>query len=134
MKNVGISCAALVIIATMTATTFAADLAVSKATLTSMGLGKMQLLSDNDGLAIRGMGTSASVWGEGTATFDKGPFYATETTGYKASASHHKGSSSAEGKNLAFAGKVRIDAGCECRLSIHVVGAVAGGFSSASAH
>ena len=46
----------------------AAD-AVSKSTLSSMGFSSMQVISDNDGLAVRGKGTSASVWGESTANY-----------------------------------------------------------------
>ena len=60
MKNFAFACAAVMLFA---ATAKAGDLAVSKSTLGSMGLGSMQQMSDNDGLAVRGKGTQASVWG-----------------------------------------------------------------------
>jgi hypothetical protein len=128
MKNVGIVCAALVVIVSMVASASAAD-HVSKSTLSSMGLGSMQLISDNDGLAIRGMGTSASVWGESTANY----LGQTSTNGYQASSSHHHGDSSAEGKNLSVAGTVQVKFH-NGNLSVRANLGVAGGFSSASAH
>jgi hypothetical protein len=102
---------------------------VSKSTLSSMGLGSMQLMSDNDGLAIRGKGTSASVWGEGTANY-KGQ---TSTNGYAASSSHHHSSSSAVGANISVAGTVKINANSN-GLSVHANLGVAGGASFAAAH
>ena len=112
-----------------------------------MGLGSMRVLSDNEGLAIRGMGTSASVWGESTANF----LGQTSTNGYWASASHWHGSSSAKGKNFSFAGIVHIEVGDPdggnnlptlngtnnhnggSGFSLRAVLGVAGGFSSAYA-
>lgn len=76
---------------------------VSKSTLGSLGLGSMQQLSDNDGLTVRGKGTSASVWGQSTANFHGGN---TSTNGYEAAASHRHGSSTAAGANLSAAGVV----------------------------
>ena len=63
--NVRIFSAATLVLCALVASASAGE--ISKSTLSSMGLGSMQQLSDNDGLAIRGMGTSAAVWGEGTA-------------------------------------------------------------------
>ena len=129
MKNFGIVCGALVVIVSMVASASAAD-HVSKSTLSSMGLGSMQLISDSDGLAIRGMGTSASVWGSSTANYYGGQ---TSSNGYDAAASHRHGGSSAEGKNLSFAGKVSIKYNHH-GLSVRANLGVAGGFSSASAN
>lgn len=125
--NVRIFSAATLVLCALVASASAGE--INKSTLKNMGLGSMQQLSDNDGLAIRGKGTSASVWGEGTATYQG----QTSTNGYQAAASHRHGSSSAEGKNVSFAGianvKVNND-GFRVRATL----GVAGGFSSASAH
>ena len=88
--------AAAVLFAGMIASASAGERAasVSKSTLGSMGLGGMHQMSDNDGLAVRGKGTSASVWGSGIATIHG---TATQTSGYSASASHPFGSASANG-------------------------------------
>jgi hypothetical protein len=53
MKSIALAGAVLVLLA---ATAQAGDKAVSKSTLTSMGLGSMQLMTDQDGLAVRGQG------------------------------------------------------------------------------
>ncbi len=126
MKNLGIVCAALVIAASLVASASAADRAVSKSTLSSMGLSSMQQLSDADGLAIRGKGTSASVWGQSTANFLGGQ---TSTNGYQASASHYHSSSSAVGGSISFAGVAVVS-----NNGFLFVGGVAGGASFASAH
>ena len=55
MKNVLIASCALVLV-TLAATASAGE-AISLATLGDMGLGGMQQLSDNDGMAVRGKGT-----------------------------------------------------------------------------
>ena len=128
MKKFTIACAALVVVASMAVSAKAAD-AVSKSTLSSMGFGSMQPISDTDGLAIRGKGTSASVWGSSTADY-RGQ---TSTNGYAADASHRHGPSSAEGKNLSVAGTVKIHYNSN-GLSVKANLGVAGGFSSASAH
>ena len=83
MKKFTIACAALVVVASMAASASAAD-AVSKSTLSSMGFSSMQQISDTDGLAIRGKGTSASVWGESTVAY-RGQ---NAVNGYEAAASH----------------------------------------------
>ena len=129
MKKFTIACAALVVFASMVASASAADRAVSKATLTSMGLGSMQQLSDNDGLAIRGKGTSASVWGEGTARIGN----QTSTNGYQASSSRHHGPSSAGGQNISYAAKLRFTVTDSSYTVSGKVG-IAGGSSSAYAH
>jgi len=128
MKNVVLACAALVVLAGMVASASAAE-RVSKSTLSSMGLGSMQLMSDSDGLAIRGKGTSASVWGEGTANY-RGQ---TSTNGYHASSSHYSGSSSAVGANISVAGTVKVNVDSS-GFSVRANLGVAGGASFASAH
>jgi hypothetical protein len=136
MKNVALACAALVVLAGMVASASAAERTVSKSTLSSMGLGSMQLMSDNDGLAIRGKGqmgggsgTSASVWGEGTANY-RGQ---TSTNGYQASSHHSSGPSSAVGGNISVAGTVKVYVNNN-GFSVHANLGVAGGASFASAH
>ena len=129
MKKYTIACAALVVVASMAVSAKAAD-AVSKSTLSSMGFGSMQLISDTDGLAIRGKGTVASVWGESTANY-RGQ---TSTNGYSATASWANAPSSARGKNLSVAGTVKINYNQVNGLSVSAKLGVAGGFSSASAN
>lgn len=125
--NVQILSAALVALTALVASASAGE--VSKSTLAGMGLGSMQQMSDNDGLAIRGKGTNASVWGEGTANYQG----QTSTNGYVAEAKHRHGSSSALGKNVSFAGIAKVKYNSD-GLSIRATLGVAGGFSSASAH
>jgi hypothetical protein len=127
MKKFAIACAALVVVASMAVSAKAAD-AVSKSTLSSMGFSSIQLISDNDGLAVRGKGTSASVWGESTANH-KGQ---TSTNGYAADSSHRKGSSGAVGANLSVAGTVKVKYNSN-GLSVKANLGVAGGFSGAKA-
>ena len=102
MKSLAIATALLV--AGLVGSASAAD--VSKSTLQNMGFGNVTVMSDVDGLAIRGKGTSASVWGEGTANYTNHNGSNTSTNGYSAGASHHYGSSTANGSNLSFAGNV----------------------------
>jgi hypothetical protein len=123
MKKFAISCVAAMLVAGMVGSASAAD-SVPTSTLASMGFGSAHQMSDNDGLTVRGMGTSASVWGTSTAT--KGDN--TSTNGYAAAASHHHGSSTANGKNLSFAGSV---SGSPNSIHFHIN--VAGGSSSAFA-
>jgi len=100
MKSFQIVCAALVVLAASAVSASAADRAISKSTLASMGLSSMQTLSDNDGLAIRGKGTYANVWGSGTAIL----FGSGQTSGYNAGAAHNHGSSLAVGGNVNVVG------------------------------
>ena len=62
MKNLGILCAALVLVAGMVASASAAErtASVSNSALASMGMGSMQVMTDHDGLAIRGKGCQQS--------------------------------------------------------------------------
>ena len=60
MKNLTVICSAIVICAGIAADASAAERAVSvpKSTLASMGFASAHQLSDSDGLAVRGKGTS----------------------------------------------------------------------------
>ncbi len=99
MKKLAIICVAAVLFAGMVGSVSAAE-RVPASTLASMGFSSVHQISDVDGLAVRGKGTSAGVWGQSTAVF--GPN--TSSNGYSASASHHYGSSTANGSNSSFAG------------------------------
>jgi hypothetical protein len=106
MKNLCIICAALALVAGFAVSASAADLnSVPTATLTSMGFGGVELLSDNDGLAVRGKGTSASVWGVSGAIYHDRNGGAAAANGYQASSSHRRGSSLAVGGSESYAGK-----------------------------
>ena len=122
-----VCCAAAVILAGFVASASAGE--ISKSTLKSMGLGGMQQLSDSDGLAVRGKGTSASVWGQGTANFFGGT---TSTNGYAAAADHHHSSSFAAGGNISVAGVVG-GVGGSGGFVVGGIVAVAGGASFAYA-
>ena len=131
MKNVAIICAALVIFAGIAATVSAGERAVSvpKSTLTSMGFNSAHQLSDSDGLAVRGKGTSAAVMGTSTVNYSGRSGDATSTNAYMASADSHRSSSSANGSSLSFAGNV---SGSVHHVHFNVI--FAGGNASASAH
>jgi hypothetical protein len=90
----------------------------------------MQLISDNDGLAVRGMGTYANVWGQGTAEY-RGQ---TSTNGYEAGASHRRSESAASGSSLSYAGTVKVRYSSGHGLSVRASLGVAGGSSTAAAH
>jgi len=128
MKCFAFACAVLV--AGLVGSASAAD--VSKSTLAAMGFGNATIMSDVDGLEIRGKGTSASVWGEGTANYTNRNGSNTSTNGYQAAASHHHGSSEAYGSNKSFAGNAKGyigDSGRHIKFSVNF----AGGNSSAFA-
>src|SRR5262245_9127130 len=69
MRSVAMACVGLMLLASMAS---AGERAVSKSTLHNMGLGGMKQLSDDAGLAVRGKGTSAHVWGGSTANWTIG--------------------------------------------------------------
>ena len=92
---------------------FAADNQVADQTLAKMGLGSMQSMSDNDGLAVRGKGTSAHVWGSSTANWYGGQ---TANNNYEAGASWLGASSNAVGKSFSFAGKLQISGAADPTL------------------
>jgi hypothetical protein len=139
MKYVAIACA-LVLFAASTAA--AGDLAVPRSTLGSMGLGSMNHLSDNDGLAIRGMGTFAGVSGSSHAKWvvgggPHGPSAVQESTNnYEAGAQWIGKRSSAGGESFSFAGKVEVQFASDptgSQLAVHAIGGIAGGSAKAFA-
>jgi hypothetical protein len=136
MRSFVLASAILMLLA---ATAAAGELAVSKSTLSDMGLGGMQSMTDSDGLAVRGKGTFASVWGGSKATF---PGQSSENH-YEAGAQWLGKGSSAGGNSLSFAGAVQIDFAAEAAfpppyaaavLQIHAVGGIAGGGANAWAN
>jgi hypothetical protein len=137
MRSFAFACAAIMLFA---ATASAADLAVSKSTLGSMGLGSMQILSDDDGQAVRGKGTFANVWGGSQANWHGGQ---SSTNAYEAGAAWLGKGSSAGGNSLSFAGKVEINFAAEAAfpppyaaavLQIHAAGGISGGGANAWAN
>jgi hypothetical protein len=131
MKTLAFVFAAVMLLA---ATASAGELAVSKSTLNHMGLGGMQTMSDTDGSAVRGKGTSASVLGFSTAAWPPGAFSA---NGYTASSSKvGPVPSGASGNSLSFAGQVGVAFDADptgFSLSVLAVGGVSGGGASAFA-
>ena len=133
MKNILFASCALVLFGCLISTASAGELAVSKSTLGNMGLGSMQVLSDTDGLAVRGKGTFAGVWGSSTALWQA----STATNNYEAGAQWVNKSSLAHGESFSFAGNVQatfLQDPTGSALSIQVIGAIAGGSARASAH
>ena len=130
MKNVVIACFVLMLFA---ATASAADLAVSNSTLGNMGLGSMQVMSDTDGLAVRGKGVSAAVWGGSQAQFRNS--YASNN--YEASSSWLGDvGARATGDSLSFAADIQVLFAADptgFALQVAVAGAVAGGSANARA-
>jgi hypothetical protein len=131
MKSFAIACSVLMLFA---ATTSAADLAVSKSTLGSMGLASMAQMSDSDGLAVRGKGVSASVWGGSQAQFD-GQF----SQNFYEAAAQWQGpvGAHAQGGSLSFAADFQVEFLADptgFSLGVAAIGGIAGGGAFASAH
>ena len=130
MKSFAFACAALTLFA---ATASAGELAVSDSTLGNMGLGSMQPMSDTDGLAVRGKGVSAAVWGGSQAQFG----YSSSTNNYEAGASWvGPVGANANGNSLSFAADIQVLFAADptgFALQVAVNGAIAGGSASASA-
>ena len=74
--------------------------AVAPETLRAMGIGQMQPLSDEAGLAVRGKGTFAGVWGSSQAQWGG----QSSSNNYSAGASWLGKGSSATGSSLSYAG------------------------------
>jgi hypothetical protein len=131
MKNVTTICAALVIFVGIAVTASAGERAVfvSKSTLASMGFASAHQLSDTDGLAVRGKGTSAGVVGTSYANFDGRHGGATSTNADIALADHYRSDSSVNGSSLSFAGNV---SGSVHHVHFNVI--FAGGNATAAAH
>jgi hypothetical protein len=98
MKKFAIACAVAVLGFSLANSVSAGE--ISKSNLGSMGLGSMQSISDNEGLLVRGKGTTATVWGISSARY----FGASSSNGYFASSHHHRGSALAVGANASVAG------------------------------
>jgi hypothetical protein len=130
MKNFLFASCALVC---LVSTAAAADLAVSKSTLGNMGLSSMQSMSDADGLAVRGKGTFAGVWGSSTALWQA----SSATNNYEAGAQWVNKPSFAKGESMSFAGNIEatyLQDPTGSALSVHVIGAIAGGSAKSFAH
>lgn len=137
MKTFAIGCAALMMLA---ATASAADLAVSKSTLSSMGLGAMQTMSDDEGVAVRGKFTFATVWGSSSANW----FGQSSNNNYAAGAGHLGNTgSSAGGNSLSGAGNVGFflvlegsfpPGSISGAFGVGAVGGLSGGFANAWAN
>jgi hypothetical protein len=136
MKTFAFGCAALMLLA---ATASANDLAVSKSTLGSMGLGAMQTMSDEEGTTVRGKATFANVWGGSQANW----FGQSSNNNYNAGAAWLGKGSSAGGNSLSAAGTVFVGLNVEAsfpplmvgaQLSVRVAGGISGGFANAWAN
>jgi hypothetical protein len=105
-----IVCAAAVLVASMFTAVSAGELAgaVPATTLSSMGFGSLDVMSDDAGLAVRGKGTYAAVWGRSSANYNNNAGANSSSNNYAAGASHHHGSSSAVGGSLSFAGTASV--------------------------
>jgi hypothetical protein len=103
-----------------------APAAVGSQTLSAMGLGGMEKMSDEAGLKVRGKGTFAGVWGGSSASY-KGQ---SATNNYEAGSNWNHKSSFANGGSLSFAGKAQAQFGADptgAALSISAKGGFAGG-------
>jgi hypothetical protein len=101
MKNFRMVCVAAVLTLGVSVAASAADRAVSKAGLNKMGLGSMSVLSDKEGVAVRGKGSFAFAAGSASSQLFNGPV----STGiYAAGASHNNGTSSASGSAISVTG------------------------------
>jgi hypothetical protein len=134
MKNVLIASCSLVLFGCLISTASAGEpAAISKSTLSNMGLGSMQMLSDADGMAVRGKGTFAGVWGSSTALWQA----STATNNYEAGSNWVKAPALAKGESMSFAGNIDVsylqDGMGNSQLSLNIIGAIAGGSAKASA-
>jgi hypothetical protein len=131
MKTFAFGCAALMMLA---ATASANELAVSKSTLGSMGLGAMQTISDSEGMTVRGKATFAAVWGGSSANW----FGQSSNNNYAAGAAHFGNTpASAGGNSLSGAGVVGfflIGGGGGGAFGIGAIGGISGGFANAWAN
>ena len=103
MKKYSMILAAVVLVAAMAGTAAAAD-HVAKSTLSSMGFGSASIMSDTDGLAVRGKGTYAYAWGQSTANYSNRNGSNTSYNGYDVGATNKYRSSTAVGANVSVAG------------------------------
>jgi hypothetical protein len=135
MKTFALGCAALMMLA---ATASASDLAVSKSTLGSMGLGSMRTVSDTEGATIRGKFTFATVWGGSSANW----FGQSSNNNYASGAAHLGVTpASAGGNSLSGAGVVGFflvggggGGGGGVAFGLGAIGGISGGFANAWAN
>jgi hypothetical protein len=108
MKNLLILGAAALLVAGLASTVSAGDFAgaVPAATLNSMGFGGVEIMSDDAGLAVRGKGSFAAVWGKSSASYHDRNGHAHSSNNYVAGAKNHYGGSKAAGGSESFAGRV----------------------------
>jgi hypothetical protein len=128
MKSFAIACALMLFAASASA----AD-AVSESTLGSMGLGKMQSMSDNDGLAVRGKGTFANVLGTSATSFHG----QTASNSYEAGAQWLGKGSRGGGESLSFSTKVELLYAADptgFALQVSAAGGISGGSAKAWAY
>lgn len=118
--------AAIVLLAGLVATASAGErgATISKSNLSGFGFASMTQMSDNDGLAVRGMGTKASAWGSGSATYNSPNGTATSSNGYRASSQNKRGDSLAAGANVSLAGEAW--SGRHGKTNFIVIGAAGG--------
>jgi hypothetical protein len=110
MKNLFIFCAAALLVASMFSVVSAGEFAgaVPATTLSSMGFGGVELMSDDAGQAVRGKGSFAAVWGSSSANYNNHNGDNTSSNNYVAGAHNRRGGSSAVGGSLSFAGSAYI--------------------------
>jgi hypothetical protein len=146
MKSFVMACAVSLLVA---APSVASELAVSKSTLGNMGLSSMERMSDDAGMAVRGKGTSAAVWGNSYASwalpaqtsgnfslFGPPPKIAESTNSYQASASWQGKDSSAVGGSLSFAAQFAVEYSADptgFTLGVAIAGGISGGGAFAAA-
>ena len=106
MKNLLIVCAAVELVTSFSATVSAGEIAgaVPSTTLNSMGFAGVEIMSDEAGLAVRGKGTYAAVWGSSSAVYRGRNGGARANNNYEAGSRNRSGPSSAIGGSLSFAG------------------------------
>lgn len=130
MKNAFLASCALVFACGSLA---AAGEPIANSTLSQMGLGSMETLSDTDGMEIRGKGTFAGVWGHSLATFQG----SASQNNYEAGAQWAGQSSFAQGESMSFAGVVEAIYAQDpsgSALNVQILGAIAGGSAWAEAY
>jgi hypothetical protein len=145
MKKFVITCVATALVASLVASASAGDrvVSVSKSTLASMGFGSASVMSDVDGLAVRGKGwhpssptvtTTASVSGSSTANYYGHKGDSTSTNQYSASSNHTDGGGAgATGSSQSYAGQLW---GGANNSGFHVGGTlvISGGTATASSY
>jgi hypothetical protein len=103
-----------------------------------MGLGGMQLMSDNEGLAVRGKAVSAAVWGGSHVKWINPPAFGESENNYEAAASWlGPVGANAAGGSLSFAGQIEVLFAADptgFALQVQAAAVVAGGGAFAVAN